>query len=97
MVNPFKFSGEVCRPSVPPRAGAQYAADISALETPEQELERFAEEKKATETNGPGNPAAWVANEALWEKAKRAAQHAGASDKYAFTVWWYLQHGGTKK
>jgi len=39
----------------------------------------------------------WVADEGLWDKAKRAADKAGASDKYAFATWWYLKHGGGKQ
>lgn len=40
------------------------------------------------------NPPAWVADEACWEKAKRASDHAGASDPWAFAAWWYLDHAG---
>jgi hypothetical protein len=36
-------------------------------------------------------------DEGLWAKAKRAAEHAGADNKYAFTTWWYLHHGGSFK
>lgn len=38
------------------------------------------------------NPPAFVTNEACWAKAKRAAAHAGAGDRWAFATWWYLQH-----
>lgn len=49
--------------------------------------------------NGPGwakanNPPNWVADEGCWEKAKRAADHAEASDPYAFATWWYIDHSG---
>lgn len=33
-------------------------------------------------------------DEGLWEKAKRAAEHAGADNKYAFATWWYEKEGG---
>lgn len=33
-------------------------------------------------------------DEGLWSKAKRAADHAKATDKWAFTTWWYKKHGG---
>jgi hypothetical protein len=36
-------------------------------------------------------------DEALWEKAKRAAEEAGATDKWAFITWWYKKQGGTFK
>lgn len=61
------------------------------------ELEAFQAEKHAVETDGPGNPPNWVANEALWKKAKSAARKSGADDIYAFAVWWYLNQGGKKK
>jgi hypothetical protein len=38
------------------------------------------------------NPPGFVTNEACWNKAKRAASHAGASDFWAFATWWYLEH-----
>jgi hypothetical protein len=38
------------------------------------------------------NPPAFVTNEACWGKAKRAAGHAGASDRWAFANWWYHKH-----
>ena len=34
-------------------------------------------------------------DEALWEKAKLAAEDAKASDKWAFTTWWYKKNGGS--
>ena len=33
-------------------------------------------------------------DEGLWEKAKSAAAQAKATDKWAFTTWWYKHHGG---
>ena len=63
----------------------------------EKDVERFNKEKKETINNLPGNPAAWVADEGLWQKAKRASQHAFKEIRYPFVVWWYLQRGGTKK
>ena len=34
--------------------------------------------------------------EKLWSKAKRAAAHAGADNKYAFANWWF-HHRGKKR
>jgi HK97 family phage prohead protease len=62
-----------------------------------EEYQAFLQDQEATVNGKPGNPASWVADEALWEKAKRASEHATGKIDYAFTVWWYLQHGGTKK
>jgi len=59
---------------------------------------KFQEERKATNEGGPGNPAAWIADEDKWNKAKEMAKAAGADDVYAFAVWAYLNVlGGTKK
>lgn len=38
------------------------------------------------------NPPAFATNAGCWDKAKRAAGHAGASDLYAFSNWFYHQH-----
>lgn len=38
------------------------------------------------------NPPGFVTDEACWDKAKRAAGHAGASDVYAFATWWYMEN-----
>jgi len=38
------------------------------------------------------NPPNFVDDEALWNKAKRAASSAGADDTYAFANWWYHEH-----
>lgn len=38
------------------------------------------------------NPPQWVTDEGCWERAKRAAEHASASDFYAFSSWWYLEY-----
>lgn len=38
------------------------------------------------------NPPGFVTSEACWERAKRAAQAAGASDMYAFATWWYQKN-----
>lgn len=42
------------------------------------------------------NPS-WVADETLWEKAKRASKKAFGEIRYGFVAWWYLHHGGSKK
>jgi HK97 family phage prohead protease len=46
---------------------------------------------------GEGNPAAWVADEELWAKAKEVSQAALGELNYGFITWYYLTHGGTKK
>lgn len=33
-------------------------------------------------------------DEALWEKAKRASEHAVGRIKWPFVMWWYKEHGG---
>lgn len=38
------------------------------------------------------NPPGFITNEGCWERAKRAADHAGASDPWAFATWWYQEH-----
>lgn len=50
-----------------------------------------------TEQGKPGNPASWVADEALWDKAKDASEAAFGEVKFPFVVWWYLNQGGGKK
>lgn len=56
-------------------------------------LEEFAQ--RGPEWAVAHNPPSWVKDEALWEKAKRAAEHAtGDATNYAFVTWWYLEHGG---
>lgn len=61
------------------------------------EVDSFLAESQATEEGAPGNPPSWVADEALWEKAKRASEAALERVDYAFVVWWYLNNGGEKK
>lgn len=38
------------------------------------------------------NPPGFVTNEGCWDKAKKAADHAGAMDRYAFATWWYKEN-----
>lgn len=45
-----------------------------------------------TEWAEANNPPGFVTNEACWEKAKRAAEHAGSDDIYAFANWFYNEH-----
>jgi HK97 family phage prohead protease len=59
--------------------------------------ERFGKEPAEAVAGGENNPPAWVADEQLWEKAKRASEAAIGSIDYAFVVWWYLDQGGTRK
>lgn len=40
------------------------------------------------------NPPAFVTDEACWDRAERAAEHANATDKYAFANWWYHRYCG---
>jgi HK97 family phage prohead protease len=51
----------------------------------------------AATMSGEGNPAAWVADEELWAKAKEVSQAALGELNYGFITWYYLTHGGTKK
>ena len=51
--------------------------------TPQEALKEF--------EKGKGNPPAWVAEEAKWDKAKRAAKEAKADDEFAFAVFFYLE------
>ena len=60
-------------------------------------VDAYTADVKATEEGGPGNPASWIADESLWEKAKRASEHALGKVSYPFVVWWYLQNGGKRK
>lgn len=62
-----------------------------------QDYEAYKRDENATTSGEPGNPASWVADEALWEKAKKASEDALGKIDYGFVVWWYLQNGGTKK
>lgn len=59
--------------------------------------DRFNEETQVAISGGEGNPPSWVADEALWEKAKRASEAALGEVSYAFVVWWYMDQGGSKK
>jgi HK97 family phage prohead protease len=59
--------------------------------------DRFGKEPAESVAGGENNPPAWVADEQLWEKAKRASEAAVGSIDYAFVVWWYLDQGGTRK
>lgn len=70
-------------------------ADVEAAK---QAYEAFKKERETAVSGGEGNPPAWVADEAAWQKAKQMAEAAEADDKYAFTVYAYLQVlGGGKK
>lgn len=59
-------------------------------------LDAFNADLEATMT-GEGNPAAWVADEELWAKAKEVSQAALGEVNFAFVTWYYLTHGGSKK
>lgn len=66
--------------------------DTEGLGSPEDLKVAFEADVQATEKEGEGNPASWVTNEALWEKAKKASIHALGEIKWAFVAWWYLNH-----
>lgn len=40
------------------------------------------------------NPPAFVEDQDCWDRAVRAAEHAGATDRYAFANWWYQRYCG---
>lgn len=42
-------------------------------------------------------PHNWVADEAIWEKAKREAEKRGHADNWKYVATLYLKMGGTKK
>lgn len=44
--------------------------------------------------NPESNPPAFVTDEGCWDRAVRAAEHANATDKYAFANWWYQRYCG---
>ena len=58
---------------------------------------QFHKETEQAVSGGQGNPPSWVADETLWEKAKRASEAALGNVDYAFVVWFYLKEGGSKK
>jgi len=60
-------------------------------------VSQFEQETQTAISGGEGNPPSWVADEALWEKAKRASEAALGEVSYAFVVWWYMDQGGSKK
>lgn len=64
---------------------------------PKDMLAEYERDKTATEQGLEGNPASWVSNESLWNKAKRASQHAFGEIRYPFVTWWYLKEGGGTK
>lgn len=42
-------------------------------------------------------PHNWVADEAIWEKAKREAEKRGQANNWKYVATLYLKMGGTKK
>lgn len=65
------------------------------LEHDLQTFNRVRDALKWRETYDPdrdGNPPGFVTDEGLWDKAKDAAEQAGADDVYAFANWWYHEH-----
>ncbi len=84
---------------VPPAEGE---VEVEAPEATSEEdaaaiAERFKVEIEVAVGGEEGNPPSWVADEALWEKAKRASEAALGEVSYAFVVWWYMDQGGSKK
>jgi HK97 family phage prohead protease len=65
-------------------------------------MDQMHSEAVACATNGEGNPPAWVADEAAWQKAKDAADKTYSRDDaekyYSVVTWLYLNRfGGAKK
>ena len=65
-------------------------------------MDQMKAEAVACATDAEGNPAAWVADEEAWTKAKEAADKTYSRDDaekyYAVVTWLYLNRfGGTKK
>lgn len=59
--------------------------------------EAFKLESEAAVAGGEGNPPTWVADESLWDKAKKVSEAALGEVSYPFVVWWYIQNEGAKK
>lgn len=60
-------------------------------------IDQYNADVSATEEGKEGNPASWVTDETLWDKAKKASEAAFGEVKFPFVVWWYLNQGGGKK
>lgn len=66
-------------------------------ETPDYKKE-YEDEMKATEEGVEGNPASWIADEDLWEKAKEISKESYGEVNYPFVMWLYFSRfGGSKK
>ena len=82
---------------IPPGAEAITLEDLLARDDLPPAVREWLEQVSA---RGPewavaNNPPSWVADEACWEKAKRAAEHAtGDPTNYAFVTWFYIDHVG---
>jgi hypothetical protein len=80
---------------LPPDAAKITIADLLARDDLPPEvrawLEQAAEDRDWARAN---NPPGFVTDEGCWEKAKRAAGHAGADDVYAFATWFYMENCG---
>lgn len=59
-----------------------------------QVVKDFESEMAATEHDLPGNPPAWVSDEATWAKAKQASKDALGKTSYPFVVYLYKKWTG---
>jgi hypothetical protein len=82
-------------PAEPGTMGGEGDGGFEGLET---QISQFEAEVAATEGDGEGNPAAWIADEAKWARAKEASREAYGEVRYPFVVWFYLNvlDGGKK-
>lgn len=79
-------------------AGTGARENDNQSEDTAQLKDRFtAETADAVSGEAGKNPPSWVADESLWDKAKRASEAALGEISYAFVVWWYLDQGGSRK
>lgn len=92
-MDPRKLKRLVDGPA-PPQSGLEKARsskdDLATFNRVRDALEW----RKTYDPERDGNPPSFVDDEALWEKAKHAAEESGADDIYAFANWWYHEHGG---
>lgn len=78
-------------PEHQPHSAADAPIDENQAKT---DFEHFQVDANAAVENGVAP--AW-ADQALWSQAIAASQAAEGKVDYGFVMWWYMQHGGTKK
>lgn len=77
-------------PEIPPGMESITVDDLLNMDIPlEMRDWLLAYREGGPEWAEANNPPGFVDDEACWEKAKRAADHAGSGDFYAFVNWWY--------